>query len=126
MSPIPPTPPDTTTFAEGNQYGYLGQRTDPLPDEAYVPGVQADLSPTLTGATPATGGVAGGTAVVLAGTLLFSPVVTIGGQTAVVTAAADDGTSVDCVAPPGLAGAADIAVTTPGGTVTLTGGFTYA
>ncbi len=43
-----------------------------------------------------------------------------------VTAAADDGTSVDVVAPPGLAGPADIAVSTQGGTVTLTGGFTYA
>ncbi len=81
--------------------------------------------PTITSVTPDTGSVLGGTAIVIDGTnLLYPTSVTIGGRAATVT---DDGpTSIDVTTPVGAAGAADVVVTTAGGSVTDTGGFTYA
>ena len=118
-------PPDTGSWEEAVTHGFYGERTDPYPDTLYVPGIQADVTPTASGATPATGPEAGGTAVTVTGSLLFSPVVTFGGAGATVGAVAEDGTSVECTSPPGVAGIVDIVVTTPGGTVALVDGFTY-
>lgn len=120
-------PPDTSTWEEAVTHGFYGERTDPYPDTLYVPGVQADLSPTLSAVTPATGPETGGTAVVVTGTLLFTSEVIFGGMGAAVTAAAEDGTSLDCVTPAGVAGpgAVLVSVVTPGGYGELADGFTY-
>jgi large repetitive protein len=117
-------PPDTDSWHEAVTHGFYGARTDPLPDSVYVPGIQADVDPVVSGCTPATGPEAGGTEVTISGTLLFAPVVAFGGATATITSVADDGTSVVCTSPAGV-GAVDVTVTTPGGTATVTGGFTY-
>jgi hypothetical protein len=82
--------------------------------------------PTVTSVTPNTGSLAGGTPVTIAGTNFASPAtVTIGGvaATSVVVVSA---TSITAATPAGAAGAVNVVVTTPGGTVTLTNGFTYA
>jgi hypothetical protein len=124
MSPLPPVPPDTHSWSEAVAAGFYGERTDPFPDTLYKPGVQADLRPTVTSVAPANGPEGGGTAVTLTGTLMFHPVVTIGGQGAAVTTKAPDGTSVVCTTPPGV-GAVDVVVSTQGGSVTKAGAFTY-
>jgi hypothetical protein len=84
-------------------------------------------SPTLTAIAPASGPVAGGTAVTLTGTSFAAgTTVTIGGAaaTSVVVVSA---TSITAITPAGTAGARDVRVTLSGGqTATLTGGFTYA
>lgn len=126
MSPVIPVPPDTDSWEEAVTHGFFGERTDPYPDTLYVPGIQADpdLTPTVTDVDPATGPEAGNIYVTLTGTLLFSPVVTIGGAGVTLAGSGQDGTWVGGYTPPGT-GVADIVVTTPGGTVTLTGGYTY-
>lgn len=81
--------------------------------------------PTVTSITPATGTTAGGTAVTIVGTnFTGATVVTIGGTT--ITPVIVDDTHITGVTPAKTAGAKDLVVTTPAGTVTSTGAFTYA
>lgn len=81
--------------------------------------------PTITSITPNTGSTAGGTSVVIAGTnLLGATVVTFGGTTATSIVITD--TAITCATPAKTAGAKDVVVTTPAGSVTSTGGYTYA
>ncbi|MFI9273416.1 IPT/TIG domain-containing protein [Kitasatospora sp. NPDC052896] len=81
-------------------------------------------APTLGTPVPASGPTSGGTAVTLPGTnLTTTQSVTFGGATAPFSVISD--TEISAVTPPGTAGAADVVVTTTGGSVTLTGGFTY-
>ncbi|MEU8828343.1 Ig-like domain repeat protein [Streptomyces sp. NPDC048636] len=81
--------------------------------------------PTVTGVTPSTGPIAGGSTLVLTGTgLSLVSAVTVGGVPAVSFRAYSD-TLLVVVTPPGTPGSADITVTTPGGTVTLAGAFGY-
>jgi hypothetical protein len=121
-------PPDTETWVDAVTYGYVGERTDPFPDTLYVPGVQADLTPTIDvgGVTPATGAEAGNEPVTITGTLLFRALVKFGTEQASSVVVAQDGTSLTCTTPTGVAGAVDVVVITPGGEATATGGFTYA
>ena len=82
-------------------------------------------SPTITGISPNNGPEAGGTTVTITGTnLTGANAVTFGGAagTGIVVNSA---TSITATTPPGAAGAVDVVVTTPGGSATLTGGFTY-
>ena len=83
-------------------------------------------APTVTGVNPATGPAAGGTAVTITGTDLTGATgVTFAGAAATVVVVVDD-TTVTCVSPAGTAGPArSVAVTTPAGTGTLPGAFTY-
>lgn len=120
-------PPDTQTWVDAVTYGYYGERTDPFPDSLYVPGVQADLTPTIdvAGVTPATGAEAGNEPVEVTGTLLFRAMVKFGTAEASSVVVAQDGTSLSCSTPPGVAGAVDVVVITPGGEATATDGFTY-
>ena len=120
-------PPDTATWAEAVTHGFYGERTDPLPDSIYVPGIQVDpdLAPTVTSLSPATGPEAGGIEVVIYGTLLFAPIVTVGGATATVMTQTEDGEAIAITLPAGVAGTADVTVTTAGGTVTAPAAFTY-
>ena len=83
------------------------------------------LPPTITGTTPAVGPMAGDTLVTITGTALAGTSrVTIGGLAATQVTVVD-ATTVTCRTPAGMAGAARVAVTAPGGTVTLEAGFTY-
>ena len=80
--------------------------------------------PAITSVTPAGGPVAGNTALTINGTnFLGASAVTVGGQP--VTGLVITATRITGRTPAGTAGAQDIVVTTPGGSATRTGGFTY-
>lgn len=79
--------------------------------------------PTITGITPNTGPAAGGTNVTITGTNLNGASVTFGGAAA--TNVSAFATQVTCTTPAGAPGAADVVVTTGGGSATLVGGFTF-
>ncbi|MFE9141977.1 Ig-like domain repeat protein [Streptomyces tubercidicus] len=79
----------------------------------------------VTGVSPDTGPIAGGTTLVLTGSGLARVTgVTIGGVPVSSFRAFSDSLLV-VVTPPGVPGPADIVLTTPGGSVTLPGGFDY-
>ena len=82
-------------------------------------------SPTFTSITPASGPIAGGTAVTIVGTnFAAGVVVTIGGANA--AGVFVDSTHITAVTPSGTAGARDVVITnTDGQTVTGTGAYTY-
>ncbi|MBI5964577.1 MAG: IPT/TIG domain-containing protein [Chloroflexi bacterium] len=79
--------------------------------------------PTITDIAPNSGPVAGGTSVVITGTDLTGGTVTFGGLPA--TCTVDSATQITCTSPAHSAGAVDVVVTTPDGSATSTGGFTY-
>ena len=82
-------------------------------------------APTVTSIAPSTGTTAGGTAVTITGTnFTGATAVTIGG-TAATGVTVVSPTSITATTPAGSAGAANVAVTTPGGTGSDTGAFTY-
>jgi formylglycine-generating enzyme required for sulfatase activity len=82
-------------------------------------------APYLTGLSPASGSTTGGTGLVLTGTNLGGTTsVTIGGVPAVSVSVVNS-TTVTAVAPPGGVGAKDVVLSTPSGSSTLVGGFTY-
>lgn len=80
--------------------------------------------PTITTVVPDSGPTSGGTAVTITGTeFATTQSVTVDGTVA--PFAVVNGTTLSVVTPPGTAGAVDVVVTTSGGSVTATGGFTY-
>jgi len=80
--------------------------------------------PTVDAPNPTSGPTSGGTAVTIPGTgLSTAQSVTFGGAAAPFSVIND--ITISAVTPPGTAGAADVTVTTAGGSVTATGGFTY-
>ncbi|MEU8509241.1 IPT/TIG domain-containing protein [Streptomyces brevispora] len=80
--------------------------------------------PTLGAPSPAAGPTSGGTAVTIPGAnLTTTQSVTFGGAAAPFSVISD--TAISAVTPPGTAGAADIVVTTSGGSATQAGAFTY-
>ncbi|MFF7838768.1 IPT/TIG domain-containing protein [Streptomyces ossamyceticus] len=90
-------------------------------DPAFQPPV-----PTITTVTPSTGPAAGGTVVTIVGTNFDdTSSVTFGGAagTALIV---ENSTELTVTAPADTAGAKDVVVTTPGGSATKTGGFTYS
>jgi hypothetical protein len=83
------------------------------------------VAPTIASVSPDTGPDTGGTSITITGTnLLGASAVRIGGTLATALAVVN-GTTLTCVTPAGTAGARDVQVTLPGGSVTSTGGFTY-
>jgi formylglycine-generating enzyme required for sulfatase activity len=81
--------------------------------------------PSISAVSPAFGPTAGGTTITITGTALTdTSSVTVRGNTATSVVVVND-TTVTAVTPPGSVGAANVQVTTPGGTATLNGGFTY-
>jgi len=81
--------------------------------------------PSISAVSPAFGPTAGGTTITITGTALTdTSSVTVRGNTATSVVVVND-TTVTAVTPPGSAGAANVQVTTPGGTATLNGGFTF-
>ncbi len=82
-------------------------------------------APTVTGINPSSGSTAGGTNVTITGTNLSGATsVTIGGAAAISVAVVNS-TTITATTPAGAVGAKDVAVTTPGGTGTGVGLFTY-
>jgi photosystem II stability/assembly factor-like uncharacterized protein len=82
--------------------------------------------PTLSSVVPNAGTVAGGTALTITGTNFAAgqTSVTVGGSAAT-GVAVTGATSLTAVTPAHGAGAADVVVTTPGGSATLSNGYTY-
>lgn len=81
-------------------------------------------SPTVATISPTSGTTAGGTVVSITGTSLSTTTsVTFGGTPANFGVISD--TEISVRTPPGTAGAADVAVTTAGGSATAVAGFTY-
>src|SRR5690606_36282393 len=87
---------------------------------------RAVATPTLASLTPATGTTAGGTSVVLTGADLTGATAVTFGGTAATSFTVDSATQITAITPAHAAGAVDVADTTPGGTATLAGAFTYA
>jgi hypothetical protein len=84
------------------------------------------LAPNPTSVTPAKGPASGGTSVTIGGTRLTGVTkVAFGGVDATTFTVVSD-TSITATTPAGTAGARNVAVTGPGGTTTITNGFTYA
>lgn len=84
-----------------------------------------DADPTFSANSPTTGSESGGTLITLTGNNFLAPVtVTVGGVAATSVTVVDT-TTVTAITPVGVAGAADIVVTTPHGAATRTGGFTF-
>jgi formylglycine-generating enzyme required for sulfatase activity len=83
------------------------------------------LGPTIWGVSPNVGLTAGGTAITITGTnLAGTSSVTIGGVAATSVVAVNN-TTVTAVTPAGAAGAANLSLTTPYGSATASGAFTY-
>jgi formylglycine-generating enzyme required for sulfatase activity len=81
--------------------------------------------PTIASVIPGYGPTVGGTTITITGTALSdASSVTVRGNAATSVTVVND-TTVTAVTPPGSAGAANVQVTTPGGTATITGAFTY-
>lgn len=80
-------------------------------------------APTISSIVPNSGPTAGGTTVVITGTNLTGGTVTFDGTAA--TCTVDSATQITCTSPSGTAGAVDVVVTTPDGSATSVGGFTY-
>lgn len=87
---------------------------------------EATASPTVTSVSPATGPTTGGTSVTLTGTNFTGATAVSFGGTAATAFTVNGPTSITATTPPRAAGAADVAVTTPEGTATAAGGFTFA
>ncbi|MER5430677.1 IPT/TIG domain-containing protein [Streptomyces sp. NPDC002588] len=81
--------------------------------------------PTAVSITPAVGATVGGTPIAIIGTNLTGATVTIGGVPATGVVVDITGTVLAAVTPAGVAGNAAVVVTTPAGSVTVAGGFTY-
>ena len=83
-------------------------------------------APTTAGISPASGSTIGGTTVTITGTNFVVGATTVTFDTTGVTPTSVTTTQIICTAPAHAAGAVDVTVTTPGGSATLAGGFTYA
>ena len=83
-------------------------------------------APSVISISPSSGPTIGGTSVTINGTGFVSgnTTVTIGGVSAAAMRRFIQ-LNYHCYHPPGISGPQDVTVTTPGGSVTLTGGFTY-
>jgi hypothetical protein len=116
------SPVGAATVTFGN-YNIAGTSYPTLTGPAVLSAIPAIPAPTITSIVPNSGPVAGGTTVVITGTDLTGGTVTFGGTAA--TCTVDSATQITCTTPAHAPGAVDVVVTTPGGTATSTGGFTY-
>ncbi|MBW8355015.1 MAG: autotransporter domain-containing protein [Pseudomonas sp.] len=88
--------------------------------------VTSSATPTLTSVTPNTGSTAGATSVTLTGTNFTGATAVSFGGTAATGYIVNNATTITATTPAHAAGAVNVAVTTPGGSATLTNGYTYA
>jgi hypothetical protein len=83
------------------------------------------VAPTIVAVTPSSGPQAGGQTVTITGTSLVGTIgVTVGG-TAATSVTVVSATTVTCVTSAGAVGAADVVLSTPSGSTTSTGGYSY-
>ncbi|WP_285509677.1 IPT/TIG domain-containing protein, partial [Streptomyces sp. NBRC 13847] len=83
-------------------------------------------APTASGISPTTGSTTGGDSFTITGTNLTGASVTFNGVAATSIVVNGAGTSLTGTTPAGTAGNAPVIITTPAGTTTVPGGFTYA
>lgn len=115
----------TAGFFGPDSFTYTASNADGTSAAATVSITVRPPVPVLSGISPASGTIAGGTAVTITGTNLTGATgVSIGGVPA--TGFTINGaTSISATTPANRAGAVDIVVTAPGGSGTLANGFTY-
>uniref|UniRef100_UPI0035BF0FFF beta strand repeat-containing protein n=1 Tax=Pseudomonas protegens TaxID=380021 RepID=UPI0035BF0FFF len=87
--------------------------------------VTSSATPTLTTVTPNNGSTAGATSVTLTGTNLTGATAVSFGGTSATGYIVNNATTITATTPAHAAGAVNVVVTTPGGTATLTNGYTY-
>ncbi|WP_414157974.1 putative Ig domain-containing protein [Pseudomonas sp. BNK-45] len=87
--------------------------------------VTSSATPTLTAVTPNNGSTAGATSVTLTGTNLTGATAVSFGGTSATGYIVNNATTITATTPAHAAGAVNVVVTTPGGTATLTNGYTY-
>ncbi len=82
-------------------------------------------APSITSISPNNGPDSGGTPVTITGANFTGATAVTFGGAAAASFTVNSGTTISAVTPAGTAGAVDVVVTTPSGTATETGGFTY-
>ncbi|WP_377706327.1 putative Ig domain-containing protein [Pseudomonas protegens] len=87
--------------------------------------VTSSATPTLTAVNPNNGSTAGATSVTLTGTNLTGATAVSFGGTAATGYIVNSATTITATTPAHAAGVVNVVVTTPGGTATLTNGYTY-
>jgi hypothetical protein len=85
-----------------------------------------NIPPAIASVTPNTGPAAGGTSVTISGSNFTGATAVEFDGVAATGVVVNSASSITCTAPAGTAGPADVEVTTPNGTDTLVGGFTYS
>jgi len=99
----------------------------PSPTETGTPTPTTTAPPTISDIVPDAGPASGGTVVVITGTNLTGTTGVTFGDTAITTPCIiDSDTQITCTTPPHTSGVVDVTVTTPGGSITVPGGFTYS
>ncbi|MBP5104143.1 beta strand repeat-containing protein [Pseudomonas protegens] len=129
-----PSPNSATTTLSGSPttagtYTFAVSLNDGLNQAGvatYTLVVGASSTPTLTSAAPNSGSTAGATSVVLTGTNLTGATAVSFGGTAASSFIVNNASTITATTPSHAAGAVNVVVTTPGGTATLTNGYTYA
>ncbi|WP_368731463.1 IPTL-CTERM sorting domain-containing protein [Delftia sp. K82] len=87
--------------------------------------VTSSATPMLTNVAPDSGSIAGSTSVTLTGTNLTGATAVSFGGTAALGYTVNNATTITATTPAHAAGAVNVSVTTPGGSATLTNGYTY-
>jgi hypothetical protein len=83
-------------------------------------------NPTITGLAPLGGSTTGGTSVVITGTHFAGATTVTFGGSAASSYVVDSDTQITATSPAHAAGTVDLAVTTPSGTGTAFGAYTYS
>ncbi|MGZ0785945.1 autotransporter domain-containing protein [Pseudomonas saponiphila] len=130
---LDPSPGSSTTLLHGapttaGTYTFSITLNDALNQggvATYTLVVTSSAAPTLTSAAPNTGTTAGATSVTLTGTNLTGATAVSFGGTAATGYTVNNATTITATTPAHAAGAVNVVVTTPGGTVTLSNGYTY-
>jgi len=115
-----------------NEYGQCNIPTEAQSSVASIAGAYYHtialkdwLTPTIAGVSPSNGTTFGGTSITITGTdFIGASSVTVGGV-AVASFNVVSSTSITAVTQSGIAGAQNVAVTTPGGSATLQNAFTF-
>lgn len=125
--------PASTLLSDGRALVVSGDVIYPigatmLSAEVYTPAVQVPTSPTITGISPVTGSITGGTSITITGTgFVPGATVTIGGIGANNVAVNGTGTSITATTAAHAAGAVSVVVTNPDGkSATLSNAYAYA
>lgn len=128
MSPSAPdpVPPDTNDHSSSQQYGYWGNRTDPLSDWYYqVAGGAGHVPPQLTACQPTVGPTTGGTVLHLGGSGLTGVLSATLGQEEMTDLIVEDDTKLTAVTPAGEGANQTVRVANAAAATQLLGIFSY-